>query len=160
MEKTHAMRVLDARGIAYEVRSYDASGAFHSATDAAALLSVDVNDVYKTLVVLRDGAPTGRPLLVMAPAASQVDLKVLAKGLREKRLRMATKREAEKLTGMQAGGISALGLRRPAQFDVVIDESARTSDTVHVSAGARGLDLAIRADDLVAATNARYVRVS
>jgi Cys-tRNA(Pro)/Cys-tRNA(Cys) deacylase len=160
VEKTHAMRVLDARGTSYEATAYDASGAFHSAADAASLLGVDATTVYKTLVVLRDASSRAKPLLVMAPAASQIDLKVLARSMGEKRLRMATQREAEKLTGMQAGGISALGLRTPSRFDVVIDEAARAIATLHVSAGLRGIDLAVRTDDLVAATNARYVRVS
>ena len=152
------MRVLEARGIAYETKTYDANGAFHSAADAAALLGVDESAVFKTLVVLRDASPRGKPLLVMAPATAPIDLKLLATSVGEKRLRMATQREAEKLTGMQAGGISALGLRKQSQFDIVIDESARALNTVHVSAGLRGIDLAIHPDDLVAATNARYVR--
>jgi Cys-tRNA(Pro)/Cys-tRNA(Cys) deacylase len=58
--------------------------------------------------------------MVMAPVA-RLDLKVLAQALGEKRLRMATQKEAEKLTGMQVGGISALGLQRPG-FTVLIDE--------------------------------------
>jgi Cys-tRNA(Pro)/Cys-tRNA(Cys) deacylase len=160
MEKTHAMRVLDARGVSYEATAYDASGAFHSAADAAALLGVHVTTAYKTLVVLREASPRAKPLIVMAPAASQVDLKVLARSMGEKRLRMATQREAEKLTGMLAGGISALGLRTPSRFDMVLDESARAIATMHVSAGLRGIDLAIRTDNLVPATNARYVRIS
>jgi Cys-tRNA(Pro)/Cys-tRNA(Cys) deacylase len=59
---------------------------------------------------------------------------------------------------MQVGGISALGLQQPARFDVLIDESARTIDTVHVSAGARGIDLALDVGDLLSSTNARFVR--
>jgi Cys-tRNA(Pro)/Cys-tRNA(Cys) deacylase len=157
--KTQAMRratrALDARGIAYRTVTYDASGDFHSAEEAAALLGVASERVYKTLVVLRDAA-RARPLMVMAPAAAQLDLKLLAHALGEKRLRMATLREAERLTGMQAGGISALGLQRPS-FDVLIDESARSLDALHVSAGARGIDLELRVVDLVAVTGARWV---
>jgi Cys-tRNA(Pro)/Cys-tRNA(Cys) deacylase len=96
----------------------------------------------------------------MLPAASQIDLKVLAKSIGRKRLRMATQREAEQLTGMQAGGISALALKQPARFEPLIDESARRIDVIHVSAGARGVDLALQVDDLVAATGARFVRCS
>lgn len=153
------MRALDARGVPYRVTRYDASGAFHSAEDAAALLGVPEEAVYKTLVVLRDmPQPRAKPLLVMVPARLQLDLKLLARGLGEKRLRMATQREAERLTGMQAGGISALALQRPDAFDIVLDESARALTTVHVSAGVRGCDLALAVEALVAATRARYVR--
>ena len=135
---------------------------FTPADEAASLLGVDPVSVYKTLVVLRDDAATGgaraKPMLVMAPAAAQVDLKLLAKSIGAKKLRMATQREAEQLTGMQAGGISALGLKQPSRFDVLIDESARAIETIHVSAGARGVDLALPVVDLVAATSARFVR--
>jgi Cys-tRNA(Pro)/Cys-tRNA(Cys) deacylase len=154
-DKTHAMRALDARRIPYRALEYDPAAEFHTGADAAALLAVDPASVYKTLVVLRE-EPPGRPLLAMIPVAEQLDLKVLAKALGARRLRMATLREAERLTGMQAGGISALALQRPV-FDVVIDESARSLDEVHVSAGRRGLDLAVSPADLVAVSAARWV---
>ena len=114
--------------------------------------------VYKTLVVLRDDG-AGKPLLVLIAAALQVDLKQLAHALAAKKLRMATQREAERLTGMQVGGISALGLRKPA-FDVFIDEAARSLDRVHVSAGVRGIDLELAVDDLARLTGARFVRAT
>jgi Cys-tRNA(Pro)/Cys-tRNA(Cys) deacylase len=60
---------------------------------------------------------------------------------------------------MQAGGISALGLRRPERYEIFIDASAREQLSVHISAGVRGIDLALRTDDLVTVTGARYVRV-
>lgn len=155
-EKTQAMRMLDAKGIAYTARRYDDAGAFHSADDAAALIGAAPETVFKTLVVLRDPPGRSRPLLVMAPSHRQVDLKVLAKALGEKKLRMATQREAERLTGLQVGGISALALLNKP-FDVLLDETARALDTIHVSAGQRGIDLELRTADLVAATKAGFV---
>lgn len=154
-QKTHAMRMLDARGIAYTVRTYDDSGAFHSADEAAALLGVDPASVYKTLVVLREASPKVRPLLAIIPAAAQVDLKALARIAGEKRMRMATQREAEQMTGMQAGGISALALQKPG-FTVLVDESARALERIHVSAGTRGIDLEIAVADFVAVTGAVF----
>lgn len=156
VDKTHAMRVLDAAGVPYEAKVYDASGAFHAADDAAALLGVPPERVYKTLVVLREGQPNARPIMVMIRALDQLDLKALARALGDKKLRMSTMREAERLTGMQAGGISALALRRPT-FDVCIDESARGAGRIHVSAGKRGIDIEVAVEDLVRLTNARYV---
>jgi Cys-tRNA(Pro)/Cys-tRNA(Cys) deacylase len=157
--KTQAMRVLEARGIAYRVTEYDASRAFHSAEEAAALAGAPAAAVYKTLVVLRDSHARGKPLLVMVPSTVQLDLKLLARALGEKKLRMATQREAERLTGMQAGGISALALRTPASFEILIDERARSLDEIHVSAGMRGMELALAVADLVAVTGARSVRL-
>jgi Cys-tRNA(Pro)/Cys-tRNA(Cys) deacylase len=158
MEKTHAMRVLEARAIPYQAKIYDPHGAFHAAEEAAGLLGADPASVYKTLVVLRDGGTNARPILIMTAAATQLDLKLLARELDVKKLRMASLREAEVLTGMQAGGISALGLRKPERFDILIEDSARQQEFVHISAGVRGIDLALRTSDLVTVTGARYVR--
>jgi Cys-tRNA(Pro)/Cys-tRNA(Cys) deacylase len=157
MEKTHAMRVLDAKKIPYTPKVYDESGAFHAGTEAAALLGADPATVYKTLVVLRESNPRGKPMLLIMPVEAEVDLKLLAAGIGEKKLRMAKQREAEDLTGMRAGGISALALKQPARFEVWLDESARSLDAIHVSAGARGIDLELRVADLLAVTGARWV---
>ena len=154
-EKTQAMRMLDAKRIAYTASVYDATREFHSAEEAAALLGASVDTVYKTLVVLREAAGRSRPLLVMAPSHRQVDLRLLAKSIGEKKLRMATQREAEALTGLQVGGISALALTNKP-FAILLDESARTLDRIHISAGQRGIDLELRVEDLIAVTNAKF----
>lgn len=154
--KTQAMRTLDARGIAYTATVYDTAAGFHSADEAAAILGVPLDAMYKTLVVLRE-APRSRPLIVMVPSDTQLDLKLLAQSLGEKKLRMATQREAEQLTGMHVGGISVLGLKRPAAFDILIDERARSLETIHISAGERGIEIALKTADLVALSGAKHV---
>ena len=157
--KTHAMRILESNGVPYRATTYDASGAFHAGAAAAALLGAPPEAVYKTLVVLREDGSPGKPLMVLVPSALQVDLKQLASEIGTKKLRMATLREAERLTGMQVGGISALGLRKPT-FDVFIDEAARSRERLHVSAGVRGIDLELAVDDLARLTGARFVRAT
>lgn len=158
MNKTNAMRVLEAHKISYETLVYDAAGEFHSAEEAAALLGAPVEAVYKTLVVLNEdpSGPRKKPLLVMVAAAREIDLRVLAKSLGEKKLRMATKKEAERLTGAQIGGISALAQLNKG-FEILLDKTANTLEWIHVSGGARGVDLKLRVADLIRATNARWV---
>jgi Cys-tRNA(Pro)/Cys-tRNA(Cys) deacylase len=156
--KTQAMRRLDAAAVPYRAIVYDETGAFHSAEKAAALIGAPPDAVLKTLVLVRDPART-RPLLVLAPSNVELDLKALARHIGEKRLRMATRRESEALTGMQAGGISALGLR-PGSFDVYIDERALALERMYVSAGARGIELELRPADFVRLTNARPVSLT
>ena len=158
MRKTQPMRALEARGIEYRAVEYDASGAFHTGEEAAALVGAPAGSVYKTLVVLRDGEARTRPLVVMIAVDREVDLKLLAGAVGEKKLRMASQKEAERLTGMQVGGISALGLQKPERFDVLIDAAASSLDRVHVSAGARGIDLELRVSSLLEVTGARLVR--
>ena len=155
--KTQAMRLLDSRRIPYTATQYDAAGEFHTAEEAAAILGVPLRAMYKTLVVLREGQAKARPLIVMVPSDTELDLKALAAAIGEKKLRMATQREAEQLTGMHVGGISVLGLKRAAAFEVLISERARDLETIHISAGERGMEIAMRTDDLVEASGARYV---
>ena len=157
--KTNAARLLEARGIPYRVRVYDAGGAFHSADEAADLLGVPGASVLKTLVTLRETTGRAKPLLVLVPSDRQVDLKRLGQAIGEKRLRMASQREAERLTGLKVGGISALAVRAGA-FEVLVDASAAVWDRVHVSAGVRGVDLELGVDDLLAVTGGRLVDAS
>ena len=57
------------------------------------------------------------------------------------------------------GGISALAL--PAgRFDVLIDEAAQSLAAVHVSAGARGIDVELAVADLVRLTGARFTKAT
>jgi Cys-tRNA(Pro)/Cys-tRNA(Cys) deacylase len=149
--RTNAMRLLDAQQVDYQVLTF--SPDIHSATGVAETLGLDPASVYKTLVVQR--AP-GKPLLVMIAGHREVDLKALAAAVGEKKLSMATHREAEELTGLQVGGISALMLLKQG-FEVCIDRAAQVLDEVVVSAGQRGVNLRLRVADLVQVTGARWV---
>jgi len=149
--RLNAMRLLDAARAPYETVLF--SPDIHSATGVAAATGRDPSTVYKTLVVLRR---SGRPLLVMVAGDERIDLRALAASLGEKKLRMASHAEAEVLTGLQVGGISALALLDKG-FDVCIDVAARALERVTVSAGRRGINLCLAVDDLARVTNARWV---
>ena len=155
MNKTNAQRFLESKKIAHESKVYDETGEFHSADEAARLIGAPVDSVYKTLVVMRE-TPGRKPLLVMVAANREIDLRMLAKSVGEKKLRMATQREAEQLTGMQVGGISALGLLNRG-FEICVDRPALSLEQIHVSGGTRGLDLKLAVADLVQLTRARVV---
>ena len=154
--RTNAMRLLEGHGAAYEVLTF--SPDIHSAAEVAEVVGLDPDTVYKTLVVQRPRGKTGRarPLLVMVAGDSRVDLTALAASLGEKKLSMATHDDAERLTGLQVGGISALALLNKG-FDVCIDRAARSLDQVVVSAGRRGIDVRLAVSDLVEVTQARWV---
>jgi len=148
--KTNAMRLLDAAKIQFEVLTY--ADDFHSADEVAALIGVPAETVYKTLVVLPESGQ-GKPLLVMIPATNELNLKGLGLAVGEKKLRMATKREAEELTGLLIGGISPLALLQKG-FRIYIDEAVSALPYVHVSAGQRGINLRLAPADLIKVTNA------
>jgi len=152
--KTNAIRLLTSRKIPYQAFTF--SEEIHSAEEAAAAMGVPAQQVYKTLVVLRE---RGRPLLVLVPGGRQLDLRRLAQAIGEKKLRMATQREAESLTGLLVGGISALALLNRG-FEVYIDDSARQWEEIYMSAGQRGLNIRLRTEDFLRLTGARAVPVA
>ena len=153
-EKTNAMRVLEGRKVRYEVFTF--SPEFHSADEVAEILDLPPDEVYKTLVVLR---PKGKPMLIMVAADKELDLKKVAQAVGEKKVHMALHREAEELTGLQVGGISALALLgRP--FEMFIDRPAAERSHVLVSAGQRGVDLRVTVPDLIRVTRARVIEAT
>lgn len=153
MRKTNAMRALDQRRIPYETHIF--SDTIRSADGVAATLGIPEVEVFKTLVVLTEARGT-KPMLVMLPASRELDLRRFARAIGEKNVRMASQREAEQLTGLKVGGISALALLNTS-FAVYVDASATTLDMLYVSGGQRGLDLRLRVADLIAVTGAMVV---
>lgn len=154
MDKTLVMKLLEGKGIPYEAIAFPDE--IRDAEEIAVALALPPGQVFKTLVVTR---PLGKPMLVMIPADQHLDLKKLAKAVSEKKLRMATHRQAEELTGLQVGGISALALVNRG-FDIRLDRAARQFDEIYVSAGARGLDVRLAVDDLIKVTGARIVEAT
>lgn len=148
-------RLLDSRKIPYT--AYELSIEKHGAMETAHLLDVEPASVFKTIVVTRDKPK--KPLLVLVPGPASVDLKLLASALGEKKVYLPTEREAEQLTGLQAGGISPLALINKG-FQVMLDNSAQQYSEIHVSGGQRGLNIKLPVTDLIKLTNARLAPVS
>jgi Cys-tRNA(Pro)/Cys-tRNA(Cys) deacylase len=96
---------------------------------------------------------------VVIPGPNVVDLKGLAAFLGEKKVFLPTEREAEELTGLQAGGISPLALINRG-FQVVIDSAAQNYHEIHISGGQRGLNIKLPVADLINLTKARLAPVS
>ncbi len=155
MEKNNVTRLLDAHKIAYT--AFELTAEKHGALETARLLNVPPESVFKTIVVQREGK--GKPILAIVPGNSEVDLKALAKAVGEKKLSLPTEREAERLTGLQAGGISPLALVNRG-FQMVLDSLAELFDEIHVSGGQRGLNIRLPVKDLAALTNARFAPIS
>ena len=151
--KTLAMRVLESRGIPYDPVTYEVADHL-SAAEVAAAIGLPAEQTFKTLVVLaeRSGGPP-KPLLALAPGDSQLNLKKLAQASGEKRVQMAPHKEAERLTGLEKGGISPLALMDKG-WPVFIDETAILFDRIEVSAGKVGVGLLVAVDALVDALSA------
>lgn len=152
---TNVTRLLDARKIPYTI--FETPTEKLGALETARFLDVSPDSVFKTIVVTRE--KPRKPLLVVVPGDSEVDLKLLAAALGEKKVFLPSEREAEALTGLQAGGISPLALINKG-FQVVIDSSAQALGEIHISGGQRGLNIKLPVEALARLTNARFAGVS
>jgi Cys-tRNA(Pro)/Cys-tRNA(Cys) deacylase len=147
-------RLLDSKKILY--RAFELPAEKLSAEETARLLGVEPMLVYKTIVVTRE---RGKPVLAVIPGPHRVDLKQLAAALGEKKVSLPTEREAEQLTGLQAGGISPLALLNKG-FQVLLAAEAEKQTDIHVSGGQRGLNIRLPVRSLADLTRARFAVIS
>jgi Cys-tRNA(Pro)/Cys-tRNA(Cys) deacylase len=147
-------RLLDSKKVAYEL--FELPVEKLGAEETAEFLGISISITYKTIVVVH---PPAKPLLCVIPGDRKVDLKAVAALLGEKKVSIPTQVDAEKLTGLQAGGISPLALINKG-FTIFLDNSAKDYEMIHISGGQRGLNLKIRVSDLADLTNARFAAIS
>ncbi len=151
---TPATVALERAGVSFSQHAYSHDPAASSyGLEAAQQLGLDPAAVFKTLVAEVDG----QLVVAIVPVAGQLDLKALASAVGGKRARMADPSVAERSTGYVVGGISPLGQRK--RLPTVVDDSARSLETVYVSGGKRGLDLGLSPVDLVAQLDAIVAQV-
>ena len=142
MAATPAIAAAEQAAIRFTLHEYEHDPKTESyGLEAAERLGLEPSRVFKTLVVDRDGGL----LVAIVPVAAQLDLNALGK-----RTRLAGAAKAERATGYVLGGISPLGQRR--RLPTVVDASALEHETIHVSAGRRGLEIELDPADLVRLT--------
>ncbi len=156
--KNNVTRLLDSRKVKYRLLTYDYAAGVQSAVEVAQAVGLPPEQVFKTLVVLADD-PRHKPMLVIVPGPESLDLRGFARAAGVKKARMASHEEAETLTGLQTGGISALALINKG-FEAYLDAQARALVTIAVSAGERGANVELPVTDLVALTRARWVELT
>jgi Cys-tRNA(Pro)/Cys-tRNA(Cys) deacylase len=144
MKKTYAARLLDARGVAYELAEYEVDESDLSAVTLAKKIGQNIEQIFKTLVLRGDKSGV---FVVVIPGNAEVDLKKAARLSGNKSAAMVQQKELLGLTGYIRGGCSPLGMKKP--YPVFIDESCLLYDTIFISAGQRGLQLKIDPEDLI-----------
>jgi Cys-tRNA(Pro)/Cys-tRNA(Cys) deacylase len=133
--------------------SVDADTPNYGAVVAEAL-GADPGRVFKTLVTEVDGALT----VAVVPVTGDIDLKALASAAGGKKAAIADRDLAERVTGYVRGGISPLGQRK--RLPTVVDQSALDSELIYVSAGKRGLQVRLSAEDLIRLTGAKVASIA
>ncbi len=149
------MRLLDGKKVAYVALYYDPD-VYVNAVEVADAIGMPHEQVFKTLVTQPD---SGKPLLAVIPAGSELDLKALAQAAGVKKVRMATQADAERLTGLQKGGISALALVNKG-FRVILHSSAQQFAQIGMSAGQRGVQVVLAPADFLRVTSARLAPIA
>ncbi len=153
-QKLNSMRILDQQKINYTVREFPDT--IHSAVGVADYFDLPHEMVYKTLLVL---PVKGKPILVIVAGNRELSLKKVAKAVAQKKVQLALHKEAENLTGLQTGGISALALRHK-NFPVYLDHPALELARILVSAGKRGVNLELPVQDLIKITKAKVIEAT
>ena len=153
--KLNSMRLLEKHNIPYEVTEFPDTE--RDAEIIADILGVPAYLVYKTLVIEPVGG--GKPFLALLAADRQLDLKKMATVAGHKKVGMAAHADAEKLTGLKVGGISALALSHK-NWAVYLDKPAAELEHILVSAGQRGMDLRVPTIALIRMLNAKLADIS
>ena len=153
-KKTNAARILDEKKIEYKLIEYKVDEEHLDAVHVAAEVGLPAAQVFKTLVVRGD--KTG-PVFAVIPGDGELDLKALAKVSGNKRAELVHLKEVLPLTGYIRGGCSPLGAKK--NYPVYLDETCILWEQIAISAGQRGLQIFLKPDDLVAATDAAVVNI-
>ena len=144
INKTNAARLLDKAKVKYELIPYEVDENDLSAPHVAESLGENIDQVFKTLVL--HGDKTGHFVCVI-PGGDEVDLKMAAKVSGNKKCDLIPMKELLPLTGYIRGGCSPIGMKK--HFPTYFHTTALDFDTIYVSAGVRGLQLAIAPSDLI-----------
>ncbi|MCL2917876.1 Cys-tRNA(Pro) deacylase [Shewanella litorisediminis] len=155
---TPAIKQAEKAGIPFEVLEYEHDSRAPSyGMEAADKLGLAPELVFKTLMVALD--EKSAPIAVaLVPVAQQLNLKLAAKALGQKKLVMANPAAAERSSGYLVGGISPLGQKKP--LPTLIDASAESLKQMHVSAGRRGLEIAIAPPSLAGLCRGVFVAIA
>ncbi len=144
MNKTNAMRLLDAAGIRYRAVEYKYDENDLGGQHVAAATGMDPAQVFKTLVAR--GERTGM-LVFCIPVSCTLDLKKAAQAAGDKKVEMTHMKELLGLTGYIRGGCSPVGMKK--KYPTFLDQSALCQDEIAVSGGARGLQMVLKPEDLI-----------
>ena len=151
MTITNAMRLLKQANIPFETSEYEVDESDLSGVHGAAMLGIDPDCMFKTLVAR--GEKKGLHVFCI-PVAEELDLKKCAQAAGEKKIEMIHVKELLPLTGYIRGGCSPVGMKK--KFPTTFDETAILFDQIYVSAGQRGEQIIVNPEALAAYLGADF----
>lgn len=153
--KTNAVRILDTHQISYELREYEVDEEHVDAMHVAESLGVNTEGIYKTLILKGNVEPY---IVAVIPANTHLDMKKFAKVSGNKNCEMLPLKDVLNVTGYIRGGCSPIGMKK--QFPTYIEELAILQDRICISAGKRGLQILLNAEDLKPLIGAQFADIT
>ena len=145
IDKTNAARLLDKAKVAYKLVPYTVDENNLAAPHVAEELGEDIATVFKTLVLRGDRAGL---FVCVIPGDKEVDLKAAARVSGNKKADLIAMKELLPTTGYIRGGCSPIVMKKP--LPTFIHATCLEHERIYVSAGVRGLQIAISPADLIA----------
>lgn len=151
MSKTNAIRILELHKVKFDTINYVVDESDLSGETVALKVGVNPETVLKTLVCVGD--KTGHVVFCI-PVTQELNLKKAAAASGNKKVEMIKLKDLHPLTGYIRGGCSPIGMKK--LFPTYIDETAQLFENICVSAGVRGTQMKLSADDLLKLVNGVY----
>lgn len=155
MDKTNAMRQLDAAKIKYEIYEYTVDENDLSGVHIADEIGLPYEITFKTIVT--KGDKTGYTVFCL-PCHKEINLKMAAAATGNKKIEPVAVKDLLALTGYIRGGCSPIGMKK--RFPTYFDSSASEHEKITVSSGKRGAQLLIETEKLLPFVGAKLIALS
>ena len=148
--KTNAVRLVQQAKIPCREAFYDYDVNDLNGNHAAVAIGFPPQQVYKTLVA--KGNRTGIVVFCI-PVCCELDLKKAAKVSGNKDVAMLPVKDLLGITGYIRGGCSPVGMKK--KFPTWFDDAVTEQEKITVSAGVRGCQLLLSAEEILRFTGAK-----
>lgn len=149
--KTNALRIIESAGVEFQAYEYEIADGMIDAVSIARKIGRSPEEVFKTLVT---EDPKHEHFVFVVPACAELDLKKAAKISGKKSIDLIPSRQLLGLTGYIHGGCSPVGMKK--NFSTFIDETAILYETICVSGGRVGLNVAVDPEALAELIGAEF----
>lgn len=153
MRKTNAMRILDSKGIKYNIIEYKVDDGQIDGISVTKSIHREFKEVYKTLVT----KGSKEIYVFIIPVQEHLDLKKAGKLALEKRIEFININDILKITGYIRGGCSPVGMKK--EFKTFIQEDSLSLKSIIVSGGKIGLQIELDPLDLKKVIDLQFVDI-
>lgn len=154
-KKTNAIRLLEQKKIAFDCLEYT----YHSDDLSVEKIALDnhleLQQIYKTLVV--QGDKTGI-IVALIGGHQSLSLKKLATTTGNKKVALLAVKDLQKYTGYIRGGCSPIGMKK--QYPTYLSTEAQQLEKIYVNAGVRGVLVGLDPLMLQKTTHAVWATIS